>query len=178
MICDNSVARQQAAGSLGEKCVTVYDIARSVGVSHTIVARALRDSKDVALRRREEIQRVALEMDYYPDPRLAALANYRKTLEPASFQGVVAGTSICDIPVDAGIDQRSVEIGRIAMQMLIKEIHVGERGAPSNPCRILVESHWQDGQSLPHRSQKEPDEFQCDDQFVSRVTEVSQTFPR
>jgi LacI family transcriptional regulator len=63
----------------------------------------------------------------------------------------VAGTSVCDIPVDAGIDQRSVEIGRIAMQMLIKQINVGERGTPSNPCRILVESQWQDGQSVPRR---------------------------
>ncbi len=64
----------------------------------------------------------------------------------------VAGTSVCDIPVDSGIDQRSVEIGRIAMQMLIKQITVGERGIPASPCRILVESHWQDGQSLPRRN--------------------------
>lgn len=377
LICDNRVGRRQTAGSLGEKRVTVYDIAKSLGVSHTTVARALRDSKDVARWRREEIQRVALEMGYYPDPHLAALANYRKAQGPASFQGVVAwinhwqqpgqlrkfaeferywrgaeevagrqgfkledfrwplgcsperlesmlvargveailipphndlldwgefdwsrfsvlrfgmsvqfpdsnlvtadqfratamavtriheygyrriglavdsdldehlggnyyggfawaqnklklcpqlppfgasaavyhetpqeearnlqrwlaqhrpdailttqiylpdllrdlgysipgdiavaGTSVCDIPVDAGIDQRSTEIGRIAMQMLIKQIHVGERGAPSHPCRILVESRWQDGQSLPRRGQKEPNEFQCADQFV------------
>jgi LacI family transcriptional regulator len=359
----NSLAFRKTGGSLGQKRVTVYDIARSVGVSHTTVARALRDSKDVTKTRREEIQRVASEMGYYPDPRLTALANYRKALGPVCFQGVVAwvnhwqqpdqlrkfveferywrgaeevatrqgfkledfrwaldcsakrlesmlvargveavlipphndlldwgefdwsrfsvlrfgmsvqspdsnlvtadqfratgmavtrmheygyrriglavdydldehlggnyhggfvwaqnklkmdpqvppfiasaalyrrapeeetrnlrrwlvqyqpdailttqpylpqllgdlgyripediavaGTSICDIPVDAGIDQRSVEIGRIAMQMLIKQINVGERGTPSNPCRILVESQWQDGQSLPRRN--------------------------
>lgn len=64
----------------------------------------------------------------------------------------VAGTSVCDIPVDAGIDQRSIEIVRIAMQMLIKQIHVGERGTPQDPCRILVESRWQDGSSLPRRN--------------------------
>ncbi|HZI31806.1 MAG TPA: substrate-binding domain-containing protein, partial [Candidatus Binatia bacterium] len=63
----------------------------------------------------------------------------------------VAGTSVCDIPVDAGIDQRSVEVGRIAMQMLIKQINAGEKGPASNPCRILIESHWQDGKSLPRR---------------------------
>lgn len=370
VICDDSVARRRTAGALGEKRVTVYDIARCVGVSHTTVARALRDSKDVTQWRREEIQRVALEMGYYPDPHLAALANYRKAQGRASFQGVVAwinhwqqpdqlrrfveferywrgaeevaakqgfkledfrwplgcppkrlesmlvargveavlipphddlldweefdwsrfsvlrfgmsvqfpdsnlvtsdqfratamavtriheygyrriglavdskldehlggnyyggfawaqkklklcsqlppfgasatlfhktpqeeaknlqhwlaeyqpdailttqtyvpgllrelgysiprdiavaGTSICDIPVGAGIDQRSVEIGRIAMQMLIKQIHVGERGAPSHPCRILVESHWQDGESLPRRTPKQSNEF-------------------
>ena len=353
---------REIGSSIGHRRVTVYDIARSVGVSHTTVARALRDSKDVSKSRRDEIQRVASEMGYSPDPHLGALANYRRTLAPASFQGVVAwvnhwqqpdqlrrfgeferywlgaaeaasrhgfkledfrwpldcsakrlesmlaargveavlipphndllkwgdfdwnrfsvlrfgmsvqspdsnlvtadqfratamavtriheygyrriglavdfdldehlggnyhggfvwtqnklklrhqlppfaasaalhrrapqeeagnlqhwlvrhrpdailttqpylpqllcqlgyripediavaGTSVCDIPVDAGIDQRSVEIGRIAMQMLVKQINVGERGAPANPCRILVESAWQDGQSLPRK---------------------------
>jgi LacI family transcriptional regulator len=364
-IDDNSLAGTGSGNSLRRKRITVYDIARAVGVSHTTVARALRDSKDVTKKRREEIQRVASEMGYYPDPHLAALANYRKGLRPSRFQGVVAwvnhweqpgrlrkfaeferywrgaeevavrqgfkledfrwpsgyspkrlesmlvargveallipphndlldwgefdwskfsvlrfgmsvqspdsnlvtadqfratamavtriheygyrriglaldyeldehlggnyyggfawaqkklnlsqlppfgasavlyrktpqneakslqgwlaqhqpdailttqpylpqllsdlgyniprdiavaGTSVCDIPLDAGIDQRSVEIGQIAMQMLIKQITIGERGAPANPCRILVESHWQDGQSLPRRSQKE-----------------------
>ncbi|HEX9047402.1 MAG TPA: LacI family DNA-binding transcriptional regulator [Verrucomicrobiae bacterium] len=362
-ICDSSLPCQENGNSLGRKRVTVYDIAKNVGVSHTTVARALRDSKDVPQWRRQEIQRVAAEMGYFPDPHLAALASYRKTLGPSRFQGVVAwinhwqqpdrlrkfgeferywqgavevasrqgfkvddfrwpldcspkrlesmlvargveavlipphndlldwsgfdwskfsvlrfgmsvqspdsnlvtadqfratvmaitrmheygyrriglavdfelddhlggnyhggflwaqnklklscpvppfnsnaalhrrapeeeaqnlrrwlvqyrpdallttqpyvpqllgelgyripediavaGTSLCDIPVDAGIDQRSVEIGRIAMQMLIKQINVGERGTPANPCRILVESHWQDGQSLPTRN--------------------------
>lgn len=363
-----NVACKETGSFLGHKRVTVYDIARSVGVSHTTVARALRDSRDVTKRRREEIQRVALEMGYRPDPRLAALANYRKALGPNRFQGVVAwinhwqqadqlrkfgefdsywrgaeevagkhgfkledfrwpmdcsakrlesmlaargveavlipphndlldwgefdwskfsvlrfgmsvqspdsnlvtadqfratvmavthmhkygyrriglavdcdldehlggnyhggfvwaqkklklcpqlppfaasaalhrrapekearelrrwiehqqpdailtsqpylprllgdlgyrvpediaiaGTSVCDIPVDTGIDQRSIEIGRIAMQMLIKQINVGELGTPLNPCRILVESHWQDGQSLPPMSKERMD---------------------
>ena len=366
-ICDDRLVCRETGGLLGHKRVTVYDIARNVGVSHTTVARALRDSRDVTKRRREEIQRVALEMGYHPDPRLAALANYRKALGPASFQGVVAwinhweqpdqlrkfgeferywrgaeevagrqgfkledfrwpldcpakrlesmlvargveavlipphsdsldwgefdwskfsvlrfgmsvqspdsnlvtadqfratamavtrmheygyrriglavdfdldahlggnyhggflwtqmklklcpqmppfaasaalfrsnpaaevenlkrwlarhrpdailttqpylpqmlrdlgyripediavaGTSVCDIPVDAGIDQRSIEIGRIAMQMLIKQINVGEQGTPLNPCRILVEGRWQDGQSVPRRNEKKP----------------------
>jgi DNA-binding LacI/PurR family transcriptional regulator len=63
----------------------------------------------------------------------------------------VAGTSVRDIPVDAGIDQRSREIGRIAVEMLVKQIGVNERGEPTAPSRILVESGWQDGKSLPRR---------------------------
>ena len=354
---------RESGGSSAGKRVTVYDIARRVGVSHTTVARALGNRKEVSEGRREEIQRVAAEMGYAPDPHLAALANYRKNLGPAKFQSVVvwinhwqqpsqlrhfgeferywqgaaeaaakhgfkledfrwplgcspkrlesmlaargvegvlipphneapdwgnfdwdqfsvlrfgmsvpspdsnlvttdqfratgmavtriheygyrriglavdydldehlggnynggfiwtqttlklcpqvppfaasgalfrsnpaaeaenlqrwlarhrpdciltsqpyipkmlrdlgyripediavAGTSVCDIPVDAGIDQCSVEIGRIAMQMLIKQISVGEKGPATHPSRILVESRWQDGRSLPRRS--------------------------
>jgi DNA-binding LacI/PurR family transcriptional regulator len=63
----------------------------------------------------------------------------------------VAGTTIYDIPVDTGIDQHPEAIGRIAMEMLVKQINMGERGEPEDPCRILVESRWQDGKSLPRR---------------------------
>lgn len=63
----------------------------------------------------------------------------------------VASISPSDIAVDAGIDQRSKVIGRVAAEMLIKQISLNERGAPNDPCRILVESHWQDGKSLPPR---------------------------
>lgn len=65
----------------------------------------------------------------------------------------VAGTSVADIPLDAGVNQRGQEIGRIAVEMLIKQININERGEPSAPCRILVESTWQDGKSLPSRLQ-------------------------
>jgi LacI family transcriptional regulator len=61
----------------------------------------------------------------------------------------VAGTSVLDIPVDAGIDQHSEAIGRIAVEMLVKQINVRERGEPRDPSRILIESRWKDGNSLP-----------------------------
>ena len=65
----------------------------------------------------------------------------------------VAGTTALDIPgVDAGIDQHSEAIGRIAVEMLVKQINVSERGEPVDPCRILVESRWQDGKTLPPRA--------------------------
>jgi LacI family transcriptional regulator len=61
----------------------------------------------------------------------------------------VAGTTVLDIPVDAGIDQCPEDVGRIAVEMLVKQINVSERGEPRDPCRILIESCWQDGHSLP-----------------------------
>lgn len=63
----------------------------------------------------------------------------------------VAGTSVLDIPLDAGIDQRSDAVGRIAVEMLVKQINIDERGEPTAPCRIMVESRWRDGSSLPKR---------------------------
>jgi DNA-binding LacI/PurR family transcriptional regulator len=66
----------------------------------------------------------------------------------------VAGTSIHDVPVGAGIDQNPEEIGRIAAEMLVAQININEQGEPKAPCRILVESVWQDGKSLPSKSQK------------------------
>jgi len=62
----------------------------------------------------------------------------------------VAGTTVLDIPgVDTGIDQHPEAIGRIAVEMLVKQINVSERGEPRDPCRILVESRLKDGNSLP-----------------------------
>lgn len=63
----------------------------------------------------------------------------------------VAGTTVLDIPIDAGIDQCPEAIGRIAVEMLVKQINVSERGEPRDPCRILIESRWKDGNSLPPR---------------------------
>jgi LacI family transcriptional regulator len=62
----------------------------------------------------------------------------------------VAGTAV-DVPVDAGIDQHSEAIGRIAVETLISQINLNERGEPADPYRVLVESRWRDGESLPRR---------------------------
>jgi LacI family transcriptional regulator len=68
----------------------------------------------------------------------------------------VAGTSVYDIPVNAGIDQRPKAIGRVAAKMLIKQISLNERGELADPCRILVESRWKDGKTLPRKTPAEP----------------------
>jgi DNA-binding LacI/PurR family transcriptional regulator len=63
----------------------------------------------------------------------------------------VASTSPYDISIDTGIDQRPHAIGQMAAEMLIKQISLNERGEPPNFCRILIESRWRDGTSLPPR---------------------------
>jgi len=62
----------------------------------------------------------------------------------------VAGTAV-DVPVDAGIDQHSEAIGRIAVETLVSQINLNERGEPQDPYRVLVESRWRDGKSVPRR---------------------------
>jgi len=61
----------------------------------------------------------------------------------------VAGTSISDVPVQAGINQNSFEIGSVAVETLVALIYANDRGKPNVPRRILVEGFWQDGPSLP-----------------------------
>lgn len=63
----------------------------------------------------------------------------------------VAGTAV-DVPVDAGIDQHSEAIGRIAVETLVSQINLNERGEPADPFRVLVESRWRDGKSVPRKN--------------------------
>lgn len=69
----------------------------------------------------------------------------------------VAGTTVYDMPVDAGINQNPEAIGRIAVEMLVALINMNECGEPATPCRILVESTWQDGKSMPCRKGSQRD---------------------
>jgi DNA-binding LacI/PurR family transcriptional regulator len=63
----------------------------------------------------------------------------------------LAGTSILDTNVSAGIDQHPEEIGRVAFLMLNSLINDGARGIPTIFRQILVEGSWEDGDSLPDR---------------------------
>jgi len=63
----------------------------------------------------------------------------------------MAGTSVSDIPLTAGINQNSLEIGRVAVETLVSLINNNDLGRPAAPRRILVEGFWQDGDSLPLR---------------------------
>ena len=92
---------------------------------------------------------------YQPDAILTAVPETPVLLQELGYRiprdVAVASTSRYDISVDAGIDQCPGAIGQIAAEMLIKQISLNERGEPADPCRILVESRWQDGKSLPPR---------------------------
>ena len=63
----------------------------------------------------------------------------------------VAALSLLDGRFDAGIDQKSEEVGRVAMATLAGLIQQNERGIPEYCRRVLVEGRWVDGSSLPSR---------------------------
>ena len=81
-----------------QRRVTIYDIAEKVGVSHVAVALALRNDHRVSEKRRIEIQKVAAEMGYVPDPMLSALASYRSQIRPAKLQNALIWLNHWDQP--------------------------------------------------------------------------------
>ncbi|HYC71591.1 MAG TPA: LacI family DNA-binding transcriptional regulator [Opitutaceae bacterium] len=90
-----------------------------------------------------------------PDALLSALGNLPEILERAGCRVPgdigVAALSLLDGHFDAGVDQNSREVGRVAVATLAALIQQNERGIPRYCRRILVEGRWVDGSSLPPR---------------------------
>lgn len=57
--------------------ITLFDIAQHLGISLSSVSRALHNSSSISLKRRQQIQKVALQMGYQPNPMASALAQQR-----------------------------------------------------------------------------------------------------
>ncbi|HEY1661656.1 MAG TPA: LacI family DNA-binding transcriptional regulator [Verrucomicrobiae bacterium] len=61
----------------------------------------------------------------------------------------LAALSVLDGNADAGINQNSEEIGKVAVQLLISLINHHECGIPKICREVLVEGQWVDGSTLP-----------------------------
>ncbi|CAN5498073.1 hypothetical protein BH09VER1_BH09VER1_43130 [soil metagenome] len=72
------------------KHISIRDIARVVGLHHTTVGLALRDSPKLKKATKEKICTVATKLGYRPDPMLSALISYRNSKRPATFHAVIA----------------------------------------------------------------------------------------
>jgi DNA-binding LacI/PurR family transcriptional regulator len=68
----------------------------------------------------------------------------------------LAGTTIYDLPISAGLNQHPEEIGRVAVELLVSMINVYDRGTPRVPRRVLIDSEWVDGPSLPPKNTETP----------------------
>lgn len=69
--------------------VTMRDIAAKLGMHHTTVSLALRDSPLLRKETREKIRDAAARLGYRPDPMLSALNVYRHARHEAAFQAVI-----------------------------------------------------------------------------------------
>jgi DNA-binding LacI/PurR family transcriptional regulator len=92
---------------------------------------------------------------YKPDAIFTDLLRVPPMLKAAGYrvpQDIgLAGTSLLDIDVDAGIDQHPEEVGRVAVLVLISLINDNDRGGPAIQREILVKGTWVDGSSMPSR---------------------------
>lgn len=70
--------------------LTLRDIARKLGVSHTTVSLALRGSPEIPEVRRAEIRAAVAKMNYQPHPAAAALARFRRSSASPSVRACLA----------------------------------------------------------------------------------------
>lgn len=66
----------------------------------------------------------------------------------------LAGLSLLDGGIDAGIDQHSSEVGRIAVSSVVSLINEHNMGAPAIPSQTLVPGSWVDGPMMPKKKTK------------------------
>jgi DNA-binding LacI/PurR family transcriptional regulator len=88
----------------------------------------------------------AMLVDNLRLPQMIRTAGYRVPEDIA-----LAGTSVLDIPVNAGIDQNAEEIGRVSVLVMISLMNDNAQGLPPIRREILIRGKWVDGSSLPSR---------------------------
>jgi LacI family transcriptional regulator len=90
-----------------------------------------------------------------PDAILTDVAQTRELLANAGCRAPedvgLAVMSILDGGADAGIDQHSEEIGRVAVLIVLSLMHDNAYGVPPIFRQVLIEGSWVDGSTLPDR---------------------------
>src|SRR6266576_3206326 len=111
------VVQQRKLSCMRRQEVSIEDIARAAGVSHSTVSRALRDSSLISAEVRERIQNLALEMGYTPN----AIAQSLQTQQTSTIGLVV--TSIAD-PFWGDVMKGVEEVARAAgFSVLLSATH-------------------------------------------------------
>ena len=93
--------------------------------------------------------------EYKPDVVLSDYRGTRGLLESIGWKIPeeigFASTSVLDGNADAGLNQNSHEIGKVAVNHLIALIYRREFGIPKVLQETLVNGYWQDGLDLPRK---------------------------
>ena len=82
------------------KHVTMRDVAAALGISHSTVSLALRNSPRITEAVRERDKKTAEKMGYRPDPMLASLATYRRGLAERPISAAIAWINAWPEPDD------------------------------------------------------------------------------
>lgn len=82
------------------KHVTMRDIATVLGISHSTVSLALRNSPRITEAVRERVKKTAEKMGYRPDPMLASLATYRRGLADRPISAAIGWINAWPEPDD------------------------------------------------------------------------------
>jgi len=104
----------------------------------------------------ENREKLAIWMkEYKPDAIITEIPALKDLLEQQGYQVpkdvALAATSVLDCAIDAGIDQKPAEVGRVAILLLLSLITDNERGIPPVRREIFITGNWVDGVSLPPR---------------------------
>jgi LacI family transcriptional regulator len=84
---------------------------------------------------------------------MAEIQDYLSKLKHPMGENLgIAATSILDTPSTAGIDQNSIEIGRIAVDMVVSLIQSNQLGLQVNHRVVTIPPLWVDGPSLPRKA--------------------------
>jgi DNA-binding LacI/PurR family transcriptional regulator len=81
-----------------DRRVSVRDMAKVLGVSHSAVSLALRNSTQVSEKLRENVRQLAERLGYQPDPMLSALSNYRREKSAEPVRSVIAWINAWEKP--------------------------------------------------------------------------------
>jgi len=79
---------------------TQRDIAKALGVSHSTVSLALRDSPKLTPTRRLQIQEAAQKMGYQPNPVAAALSHFKRTSSITPIRAALAWLNLWPRPAE------------------------------------------------------------------------------
>lgn len=134
--------------------VTIKDIAKIAGVSHTTVSRALNDSPLIKEATKEKIRQLAASMDYVPNVSAKSLVSQRSYVISLFFSSINEGTS----------DSFLVEVIRAINSVLPKDYSLSVRGIDSVENGEFIHQQRCDGAIVMSQTDE-------DDQFIGLLLE-------
>ncbi|XHR29729.1 MAG: LacI family DNA-binding transcriptional regulator [Chthoniobacteraceae bacterium] len=138
-----------------KKRVSIRDIAATLGLHHTTVSLALRDSPSLKPETKQKIQAAAVELGYRPDPMLTALAAYRQSKRPSSFHAVIAWINnwkdreaIFEVPTYRAYYEGACETAQ-TLGYAVQEFWMHERGMTPARMQHILKARNISGLLLP-----------------------------